>query len=86
MLIGLCFYHYNFRTSSKSFIAEDSEEESEESDDEETLTNTLMLSGLCGCGTTAAVYACAKQMDFKVILPDRFFRKFLFVLSSVSYS
>lgn len=44
----------------------DSEDESDFSDEEDLLSNTLLLTGPVGCGTTAAVYACAKQMDFKI--------------------
>eukprot|EP00111_Clytia_hemisphaerica_P023792 TCONS_00070111-protein len=39
----------------------------EESDEEELLSNTMLLTGPVGCGTTSAVVACAKQMDFKIL-------------------
>ena len=45
----------------------DSDSESEESDFEDYLSNTMMLIGPPGCGTTATVYACANQLDFKVL-------------------
>lgn len=45
----------------------DSDSESEESEIEDYLPNTIILTGPSGCGTTAAVYACAKQLDFKVL-------------------
>ena len=36
--------------------------------DEENVCNTMLLTGLSGCGKTAAVYACAEELGFKVIL------------------
>ncbi|XP_065659209.1 uncharacterized protein LOC100207471 isoform X2 [Hydra vulgaris] len=36
-------------------------------DDENSFINTLLLTGPIGCGTTAAVVACAKQMQFKIL-------------------
>lgn len=36
--------------------------------DEENVCNTMLLSGPSGCGKTAAVYACAGELGFKVLL------------------
>ena len=62
----ICYILFDFLTRSTKTYDSHSDFESDESDDEDNLSNTLMLTGPCGCGTTAAVYACAKQMDFKV--------------------
>ncbi|XP_057310391.1 uncharacterized protein LOC130648372 isoform X2 [Hydractinia symbiolongicarpus] len=51
----------------KNYESDSDFESEDDSDDENVLSNTFLLTGPCGCGTTAAVYACAKQMDFKVL-------------------
>ncbi|XP_056407354.1 ATPase family AAA domain-containing protein 5-like [Hyla sarda] len=40
--------------------------DSEDSDEEDSLCNTLLISGPPGVGKTAAVYACAQELGFKV--------------------
>ena len=40
--------------------------DSDDSDVEDTLCNTMLLSGPHGCGKTAAVYALAQELGFKV--------------------
>ena len=35
-------------------------------DEEDALCNTMLLTGPTGCGKTSAVYACAKELGFKV--------------------
>ncbi|XP_038064242.1 LOW QUALITY PROTEIN: ATPase family AAA domain-containing protein 5-like [Patiria miniata] len=39
---------------------------SDSDDDDDSLSNAMLIVGPCGCGKTAAVYACAKELGFKV--------------------
>ncbi|XP_022093613.1 ATPase family AAA domain-containing protein 5-like isoform X2 [Acanthaster planci] len=39
---------------------------SDSEDDDDSLSNAMLIIGPCGCGKTAAVYACAKELGFKV--------------------
>lgn len=55
------------KKQTKNYESDSDFESEDDSDDENVLSNTFLLTGPCGCGTTAAVYACAKQMDFKVL-------------------
>ncbi len=34
--------------------------------EDDSLGNSMMITGPTGCGKTAAVYACAKELGFKV--------------------
>ena len=43
-----------------------SDDSSEDYCDEENICNTMLLSGPTGCGKTAAAYACAEELGFKV--------------------
>lgn len=40
--------------------------DSEDSEEEDTLCNTVLLTGPHGCGKTSSVYALALQQGFKV--------------------
>ena len=42
--------------------------DSDDSDIEDTLCNTMLITGPHGCGKTAAVYALAQELGFKVSL------------------
>lgn len=45
--------------------------DSEDSEEEDTLCNTVLLTGPHGCGKTSSVYALALQQGFKVsVLAD----------------
>ena len=59
-------FFFLIRNSRKQTYSENDNTSEEETEDENVLSNTMLLTGPIGCGTTAAVYACAKHMDFKV--------------------
>lgn len=40
--------------------------ESDDSDDDDSLCNTMLLTGPHGCGKTSSVYALALELGFKV--------------------
>ena len=44
---------------------------SDSDNDDDSLGNSMMLTGPTGCGKTAAVYACAKELGFKVKLNNQ---------------
>ncbi|XP_033630508.1 ATPase family AAA domain-containing protein 5-like isoform X2 [Asterias rubens] len=66
------------RQQNKAFLvlpAEDSDSDfdiwsdsdnSDSDNDDDSLGNSMMLTGPTGCGKTAAVYACARELGFKV--------------------
>lgn len=59
----LYFLSINSSDSSSSLDFKDSKSDIEE---ETTLCNTVLITGPPGVGKTAAVYACAQELGFKV--------------------
>ncbi|XP_065065689.1 uncharacterized protein LOC135691680 isoform X1 [Rhopilema esculentum] len=46
---------------------DDDHSDFEDSDEEDNLSNTYLIIGETGCGSTAAVYACAQELGYKVL-------------------
>ncbi|CAA7400890.1 unnamed protein product [Spirodela intermedia] len=67
-----CLQEAKGRTSKTICIDEDSDEslyenDSDSENDEASRRNVLLVTGPVGCGKTAAIYACAKELGFHVI-------------------
>lgn len=43
-------------------------EDSSDDEDEENVSNTFVVIGKIGCGSTASVYACAQELGYKVFV------------------
>lgn len=57
-----------FSSADDDWNDDDSDFDSEDSEEEDTLCNTVLLTGPYGCGKTSSVYALALQQGFKVSL------------------
>ena len=54
------------RLHGRKKVDSDSESEGSCDEEEDDLPNTFVVIGKVGCGATAAVYACAQELGYKV--------------------
>ena len=62
------FYRVFFCHRPRGKADDDSDFDDYSEDDEEAFSNTFVVIGKVGCGTTTAVYACAHELGFKVLI------------------